>query len=156
VSRESLRNGLVACGIIAAVMIGMLIYWQLRSDGMRDSFVQALQSGTATETCLELRDKTWSDDELAAADVVLVPESAGREQAILRTLHSRGRIVLAPRQFQYQGTIRDASTGRIHVFGFPRREPRKWRWTGLHPDSLAEHIQQRAEQLERLQDRQPD
>lgn len=147
---RSTRNGLLACALMLAVMVGVWAFWQFQSRSLRDDFIRALQSGQAAESSVELRDKVWSASELATVEVLKVPASAGREQALLRSIHSRGRIVLPAHQYQYQATVRDEGTNLVHLFGRSRAGQARWRWVGIHPDSLPEHVRTRAQQLEEL------
>jgi hypothetical protein len=117
---------------------------------MRSDFIQSLRNGSVGALPLELQQKVWTEQELSAAQVLRVPESYGPQRAISRGIHDRGRLVVSPQQFEYQGTIQDESTKIVHVFGFQRREPQAWRWVTIHPSSLRLHIQRRQGQLDEL------
>ncbi len=137
-----------AIGLAFAVSFAVWAMWQVQGTSMRGDFVRALQSGKATQFNLELRDKTWSEEELSTADVIKVPTSAGKEQSLIRAVHSQGRVFLSGHEYLFQGSVRDSDTGLVHLFGFQRRDPQHWRWARYHPDSQGQHLDRRMKQLE--------
>ena len=62
----------------------------------------------------------------------------------------RGGVVISSFGYSYQGTIRNSNTGILHAFGYPREEPKRWRWVSIHPSSLDLHIQRALQELEQM------
>lgn len=148
------KQALAVAGILIAIPIALLGIWALRGASMEGDFAEALRTGNVHGVPVELSGKQWSSEELATIQVLLVPDSQGRQQALTRSLHARGRIVVSPNRYQYQATVRDGSTQIVHVFGYRRSEPLSWCWDSIHPDSLPLHLQRRMRQVEGMQDRQ--
>ena len=123
--------------------------WSFQGSAMRDDFVEALRRGDASLP-VDLRDKQWTEQELADAVVLKLPGGSGRERALSREMHDRGRFVISPLQYQYQGTVTDETTGIVHVFGYPRKGPPAWRWASIHTSSRDLHIKRREQQLEEM------
>ncbi len=144
------RKLLVVGAFLLLVCLAPVVVWQFQGAGMRSDFVAALRNGNVGAMPLELQQKVWTERELSQAEVLRVPDNSGTQRAISRGIHDRGRLTVRSHQFEYQGTIRDESTGILHVFGFQRREPRTWRWVTIHPSSLQLHIERRQEQLDDL------
>jgi len=141
---------LAIIGVLVLAVLIPVVVWQFQGAGMHSDFVQALRTGNVGGLPVNLQGKRWSEQEFAQIEVLAVPDSAGSERAISTELYSRGRVLLASHQYAYQGTIQDASTGIIHVFGYQRRERRGWRWVTIHPSSHKLHIQRRQEQLDEM------
>ncbi len=142
-----------ALAIVGVLLLAFLIpvaVWQFRGAGMRSDFVEALRAGNVGGLPIDLQGKRWSEQELAEVEVLAVPDSAGTQRAISTELYSRGRVLLPSHQYEYQGTIQDASTGILHVFGYQRRQRRGWRWFTIHPSSHKLHIERRQEQLDEM------
>ena len=146
VDRKSLA---IVSVLVLAVLIPVAV-WQFQGAGMRSDFVQALRAGNVGGLPVDLQGKRWSEQELAQVEVLAVPDSAGTQRAISTEVYSRGRVLLASHRYEYQGTIQDASTGILHVFGYQRRERRGWRWVTIHPSSHKLHIERRQEQLDEM------
>ena len=144
------RKFLLIGAILVLACLTPVVIWQFQGAGMRSDFIQSLRNGSVRALPVELQGKVWTEQELSEAEVVRVPESYGTQRALSRGIHDRGRLVVSPHQFEYQGTIQDDGTKIVHVFGFQRREPQTWRWVTIHPSSLRLHIQRRQEQLDRL------
>ena len=134
-------------GILVLALLIPALVWSLQGSAMHDDFVRTLRSGTASLP-VDLRGKKWTAAELATVEVLKLPSSTGREQALSRGLHDRGRVVVSPLQYEYQGTVTDEATGIIHVFGYPRLGPGGWRWVSIHVSSAERHIERRVQQLE--------
>jgi len=144
------RKALVIVGVLALAFLIPVVVWQFQGAGMRSDLVQTLRTGKVGGLPVDLQGKRWSEQELAQVEVVAVPESAGTERAISREIYERGRVLVSSHQYAYQGTIADADTGILHVFGFQRRQPRVWRWVTIHPSSHKLHIERRQEQLDEM------
>ncbi len=147
------KRALIVAGVILIIPIVMLVIWAVRGESMQGEFVQALEAGQVRGLHRDLQEKAWSDEELATVEVLEIPASVGREQALSRAMHSRGRIVLSPIQYAYQATIEDKATNLTHVFGFRRDNPRHWCWASFHPDQLQEVIRRRQQELEEMTSR---
>jgi hypothetical protein len=143
---------LLAVGVVVLVGAGVVVTWKLQGWGMRDDFVEALRTGQIEAVHRDLQGKTWTDEELATVTVLTVPRKATRQRAIIRTVHEGGRLVVPRDRFAYQGTIRDATTGVVHVFGYTRAAPHRWCWEGMDPDTLGPQLEQRLEQLKKMQE----
>jgi len=135
--------------ILAVAVLIPVVFWSISGAAREDGFVDALRAGEI-HLPVDIRGKQWTEQELATAEVIALPGSTGREQALGRSIHDRGRLVISPRQFEFQGTITDAETGIVHVFGFPRKPPHRWRHETIHPSSIQKHIDRRVEQLEEM------
>lgn len=144
---------LTAIGLALLVMIGLVVVWSLRGRSMRGHFVEALRSGKAAESSIQLRGKTWTDQEIATVEVIALPSDTGPQRAIARSLHDRGRSVISGTAYSFQATVEDSQTKIVHVFGYQRREPEHWRWVTIHPASMEKHLRRRMKQLESLQNR---
>lgn len=144
------RKALVIVGVLALAFLIPVVVWQFQGAGMRSDLVQALRTGNVGGLPVDLQGKRWSEQELAQVEVLAVPDSAGTERAISREIYERGRVVVSSHRYAYQGTIADANTGILHVFGFQRRQPRVWRWVTIHPSSHKLHIERRQEQLDEM------
>jgi len=144
---RSINPKLVVIGILVLAMLIPVLVWSLQGSAMHDDFVQSLRSGSASLP-VDLRGKKWTEAELATVEVLKLPSSVGREQALSRGLHDRGRVVVSPLQFEYQGTVTDEATGIVHVFGYARKGTAGWRWVSVHPSSVERHIERRVQQLE--------
>ena len=144
------RRSLAIIGVLVLAFLIPVAVWQFQGAGMRSDFVQALRTGDVGGLPVDLQGKRWSEQELAQVEVLAVPDSAGTQRAISREIYERGRVLVSSHQYAYQGTIVDASTGILHVFGFQRRQPRVWRWVTIHPSSFKLHIERRQEQLDEM------
>ncbi|MBN1394749.1 MAG: hypothetical protein JW959_06970 [Pirellulales bacterium] len=150
------RKAWAAIGIIPLTMAVIFAIWTFQGANMHDDFVRALRSGDVAGPHRDLVGKQWTEEELATAEVLRLPGNSGRQRALTRDLHTRGRDVISGLQYEYQGTVRDNQTGIIHVFGLRRQTPQQWCWAAIHPSSLQEHLRQRMEQVEKLQQRRAD
>ena len=148
------RKALIAIGAVLVAMAIPVVVWKVQGANMRAGFVEALRAGTVRGLHRDLQGKEWTEAELAEAQVLSVPDSAGPQQSIARHVHSGGRIYVSPIQYGYQGTAPDYSTGIVHVFGYRSGEPAGWCWAMIHPSSMAEHVQRRVEQLEAMKGQQ--
>ena len=146
------KRVLIGVGVILSIPIVLLGIWALQGESMGSDFDAALRSGAVKGVHRDLWNKQWSTDELATIDVLKVPGGIGKERAITRTVHSRGRIFVSQHLYEYQATVRDSATNIIHVFGYRRAEPRHWCWEQIHPDSMPIHLQRRLEQMEALKE----
>ena len=134
----------MAFGIVAIVFIGVLVSWKLLAFRMSGDFADALRNGSVSDSLpLDLRGKVWTDAELATVEVIRLSQGSGKEQAIQRQIHTGGGHTLSPRQYSYQATITDLSTGYRHIFGHWRTKGRGWCYAELHPDSARQRVQQR-------------
>ena len=150
------RKAWAAIGLIPLMMAVLVAIWTFQGASMHDVFVQALRSGNIAGPHRDLQGKQWTEEELSTAEVLKLPGDFGVERAWTREIHTRGRDVISRLQYEYQGTVRDSQTGIVHVFGFRRQTPRRWCWAAIHPSSLQQHVQQRLEQAEKLQQRHAD
>lgn len=148
----NLDRRIIIVAVLLLAVVAPAIVWSLQGSAMESGFVDALRAGEVNLP-IDLREKQWTSKELSGAVVIKLPESSGREQALGRELNDRGRIVISPIQFQFQGTVTDDDTGIIHVFGYPRNGSPKWRWVSIHVSSINEHIQRRVQQLEEMKAR---
>ena len=147
------KRVLIVVGLILLIPIVLLGIWAFQGRSMEGDFADALRTGAVKGVHRDLQGKQWSPEELATIEVLKVPAGAGRERALTRTIHSRGRILVSSNLYEYQGTVRDSATDIIHVFGYRRSEPRHWCWEQFHPDSMQIHLQHRTEQLEEMKKR---
>jgi hypothetical protein len=137
---------LVVLGLALLVPVAI---WSFEGSRMRGDFIRVLRSGSV-DLPLELRDKSWTERELAGVEVLRVAGGSGKEQAVSRTIHDRGRVVVSSHQYGYQGTIKDDATGIVHVFGYSRSGSPGWRWVSIHPSSAKLHIDRQMRQLEQM------
>jgi hypothetical protein len=144
------KRALLVTAVILLIPVLMLVIWAFQGQSMKDDFAKALSEGVVKEVHRDLQGKEWSPDELATIEVLKVPDSFGTEQAVTRALHARGRIFVSARQYEFQATVRDASTDIVHVFGYRRTDPRHWCWDGFHPDSMQVHLQRQQQRLEEM------
>ena len=144
------KRALIAVGIILLLPIVLVGIWAVQGESMEGSFADALRRGDVHGVHRDLRGKQWSPEELRTISVVKVPGGYGRERAIARSIHSRGRIFVSKKLYAYQGTVRDDATGIIHVFGYRRSNPLHWSWEQIHPDSMDIHLERRMGQLEEM------
>ena len=142
------KRALIVTAVILLVPVLMLVIWAFQGQSMEDDFAKALRGGAVKGVHRDLQGKEWSSDELATIEVVKVPNSFGKEQAVTRALHSRGRIFVSARLYEFQATVRDAATDIVHVFGYRRVDPQHWCWEGFHPDSMQVHLQRQQQRLE--------
>ena len=128
---------ILALVLLFALMAGT---WSVLAARMRSDFVEALRNGQADQLLPELRDKVWTDDELAGAEVIKLIQSTGKQRALTRLLYQRGREILSAQANAYQATIADSRTGITYVFGYRRKNP-AWVCDTVHPDSAPRRIQ---------------
>jgi hypothetical protein len=143
---------LLAIGLVVLVGGSVVVVWKIQGWGMRDDFIQALRDGQIVAVHRDLQGKTWTDEEFATAAVLKVTPRITRQRAIIRTVHEGGRVMVARDRFAYQGTIRDSTTGVVHVFGYTRDSPHRWCWEAMDPDTLGPQLEQRLEQLKKMQE----
>jgi hypothetical protein len=136
------NRAIIAILAVVAVMTGILAVWQMQANRMERDFVDAIRAGRVRSFPIDLRDKTWTDAELATAEVIKLDQSAGRERALVRLAHTGGGYTLSSARFSYQAVVTDTS-GIKHVFGYRRADPGGWTWETIHPDSAQQHLQQR-------------
>ena len=141
------KRALIAAIVILSIPIILLVIWAIQGKSMEEDFIQALRTGTATGLHRDLQNKRWSSAELSAVEVLKIPAGSGRERALVRAVHSHGRVFLSSSRYAYQGTIRDSATDIVHVFGYRRSDPRGWKWERIHPDSMQAHVQQRVREF---------
>lgn len=141
------KRALIATGVILIIPLTILGIWGVQGQAMESRFADALQTGTVGSMHRDLQGKQWSSAELATIEVRKIPRSRGQARALARSVHSRGRIFLSSQAYAYQATIHDRSTDIVHVFGYCRSEPRRWQWQRIHPESMAEQMQRRMEQI---------
>lgn len=139
--------------VLCAVPLALLVIWAYQGKSMEADFVERLRADDVKALHRDLRGKQWSAEELATVHVMKVPADTGPQRALVRAAHSRGQIVISSIQYAYQGTVRDNTTGIVHVFGYRRSEPKHWCWVSIHPDSMREHLQRRMEELEQMEKR---
>ncbi|MCP4646086.1 MAG: hypothetical protein GY851_36920 [bacterium] len=144
------KRAIVFIGILVAIMGGTLLLWRLQGGRMAGDFVDAMRAGRVEALQVELRDKVWSEEELAATRVLKLPSGTGRERALTRSMHAAGEYTISRQMYAYQATVTDSDTGIKHLFGYRRRGPSGWCWVGIHPDSAELHIRRRAAEAERL------
>ncbi len=147
------RKAWAAIGLIPLTMAVIVAIWTFQGANMHDDFVRALRSGDIAGPHRDMLGKQWTEEELSTATVLKLPGDSGVERALMREIHMRGREVISRLEYEYQGAVRDSQTGIVHVFGFRRYPPRLWCWAAIHPSSLQEHLRQRMEQVEKLQQR---
>ncbi len=143
----------VALGLVAAVSIGLLVVWHMRGESMDDNLRDALRQGSIDVLHRDLLGKQWTLSELDSVDVVFIPDGAGTQRALERAVHDRGRIEISSTQYVYQGTVRDESTNMVHLFGYRRADPRKWRWAGIYSESMPLQLERRLKQVEEMKQR---
>ncbi len=144
---RNLDPKLIVVAVLVLLLVIPVLIWSFQGSAMRGDFVEALRQDNASLP-VDLRGKQWTEQELATAVVLKLPGGSGRERALSRGLHDRGRFVISP--IQYQGTVTDETTGIVHVFGYPRKGPPVWHWASIHTSSADLHIQRRAQQLEEM------
>ena len=137
------NRAVVAIGSLVAVIVGLLVVWEVQANRMKADFVKALRAGRVQMSLAELRDKTWNERELATACAIKLNRRAGPQRALERLIHTRGGYTISSIQYSYQATITDLSTGIKHVFGYRRKSPGGWCWQTIHPDSAQRHIERR-------------
>ncbi|MFW6171699.1 MAG: hypothetical protein ACODAD_14520 [Planctomycetota bacterium] len=135
------KRALVATGVILLIPLMLLAIWGFQGQAMQSGFAAALRTGAVKSVHGNLQGKQWSAAELATIEVLKIPLASGQERALSRSVHSRGRIFVSPRAYEYQATIRDSATDIVHVFGYRRSEPRHWQWQQIHPESMETHLQ---------------
>ena len=138
------RGPAIAIGCIVAVMLGILLVWRVQASRMERDFREAVRAGRLDGLPVDLREKVWTDADLATVRVIRLQRSYGRRRALVRLINAAGENTIDERQFSYQATITDAATGIRHVFGYGRDAAGGWQYVSIHPDSLQQHIQQRA------------
>ena len=143
----------IVIGPIVLISAGLLVVWGVQGKSMEGDFREALRAGTIDGVHRDLVGKQWSPEELATIEVIKIAAGAGKERALERAVHARGRIVIASGMYEFQGTIRDNATNIVHLFGYRRSDPRKWCWEGIHPESMPQHLQRRMQQLEEMKNR---
>lgn len=104
-------------GILVLTTLVPVVFWSLQGMSMRHDFVEALRSGRTGPLPVWMWGKQWTEHELAGAEVLKLPTSAGTERALSEGIYDRGRLLLSSEQFEYQGTVKDETTGIILVFG---------------------------------------
>ena len=140
------RGPIIAIGCLVAVTLGILLVWRVQASRMERDFREAVRAGRLDGLPVELREKVWTDADLATVRVIRLDQSYGKERALLRLMHTAGENTINERQFSYQGMITDATTGIRHVFGYRRDARGGWQYVSIHLDSIQQHIQQRANQ----------
>jgi len=130
------KRALIVAGVMVAVPVSLLGIWALQGRGMQRDLAQALRSGEVAGLQRDLPGKKWSAAELETIEVLKVPGRAGSERAIARAIHARGRILISPALYAYQGAVRDQATGIVHLFGLRRASPKHWCWVRFHPASV--------------------
>ena len=135
-----------AKGLLILLILGILlalpvIFWRARAVGKDNELAEVLRQWEIPNPHRDLQGKTWTEEELATIEVVALAGGFGREQAISRSIQNRDALIPA-QQYEFQGIVTDFATGRKHVFGKRRSEPRRWVWVTMHPDSTREMIEQ--------------
>jgi len=143
-------NKVVVIGILVLVTGGILLHWQILAGKKKGNFVEAIRAGEVDGLPVDLRDKVWSDEELANARVIKLDDSYGPQRSIERAIHTRGEYTISSRAYSYQAIVTDTDTGIKHIFGYSRREPARWRWVTVHRDSALKRTEQRM-QRQRLE-----
>lgn len=146
------KRALIVAGAILLIPAILLAIWALQGESMESDFAEALRNGDVAGLHRDLQGKQWTADELATIDVLKIPGGYGRERAIARSIQTRN-IFVSRQLFEYQATIRDDTTGLVHVFGFRRSEPRQWCWDQFHPNSLQAQVKRRLKQVEEMKNR---
>jgi|GEM_PF-3880486 len=141
-------NKIVVIGILVLVTGGLLLHWQILAGKKKGDFVESMRAGEVDGVPLDLRDKVWTNEELANTRVIKLDDSYGPQRSIERTIHTRGEYTISARAYSYQATVTDNDTGVKHIFGYSRREPARWRWVVVHPDSALERAEQRMQRQE--------
>jgi hypothetical protein len=147
------RRWLAIVGVLVLAVLVPVVVWHFQGAGMRSAFVEALRTGDVGGLPIDLQGKEWSEQELAGAEVIKAPDGSNTERAISQRIHDRGRLFLPSNRYEYQGTIEDGRTGILHVFGYQREEPRRWRWLSIHPSSIKRHIERVQERVDELKRR---
>jgi len=136
-------NKIAVIGILVLLTAGILLRLQCLAYKKKTDFIEAMRANEVGGMPIDLRDKVWTDDELANARVFKLDDSYGPQRSIERTLHTRGQYTLSATAYAYQATVTNDDTGVKHIFGYTRRQPARWRWVTVHPDSAIERAQQR-------------
>jgi hypothetical protein len=139
---------LLALAAVFGLFLVIFAVWETQAYRARGEFRRVVQRGAVEALPPDLRDKTWSREELSGARVVKVARGYGKERAIGRLIHTRGDYTIPSATYAYQATLTDSATGIRHVFGRLRGKPGAWRHVGIHPDSARLHIQRRQDQLD--------
>jgi hypothetical protein len=147
------KKFLMAIGLLILTSVGLVLVWKVQGMTMRGDFVRALREGDIHGPHRDLVGKVWTDDELATAEVLKVPVSYNVEQSIERSVHSWGRIVVSGDRYEYQGMVRDANTGIIHVFGRTRTAPYRWCWADISMSSMPQQLERHMQELEAMKQR---
>jgi len=126
--------------VVVLVFVLLIGTWSVLAARMRSDFVEALRNGQADQLLPELRDKVWTEDELAGVEVIKLVRSTGKQRALSRLLYQRGRDIISAQANAYQATITDSRTGLTYVFGYRRKRP-GWVCETVHPDSVPRRIQ---------------
>jgi hypothetical protein len=139
--------------LVVLISVGLILVWKVQGMSMRSDFVRALRTGDIHGPHRDLVGKTWSDEELATAEVLKVPEHGNVERSLERSIHALGRVVVPSQRYGYQGSVRDASTGSVHVFGRTRTAPHRWCWYGISLSDIPQHLERRMRQVEEMHQR---
>jgi len=131
--------------LLVGVSGGLLAVWKIQATHMAGNFAETVRSGQLDGLPIDLRGKTWTEEEIATVEVIKLDDSWGRERSIERSIHMRDAMA-SRAQYAYQAVMTDLDTGIRHVFGYSRRSPQRWLHVTIHRDSMEQHIQRRMQQ----------
>jgi hypothetical protein len=136
------RGPIAAIACLFVVTAGFLIVWRFQADRMKQDFCNIARAGGLEQLPPDLREKKWTDHDLASVEVILLDATYGVERATLRLMHTRGKSLISERQYAYQATVTDFATGIRYVFGYRRNPFNNWQYVLVHPESAAQYVQQ--------------
>lgn len=143
---DNTRTAWIWIIISIALIFVVALYWRIQGASRVDDFVDAMRNGEVQISQVHLRDKVWTDEELATVEVLRLPDSFSKEQSLSRAVHLGSGYTISRHMYSYQATMTDLETGNVHLFGFPRNGPQVWRWESIHPDSMRENLERMQEE----------